>query len=70
MTTPKRKPTKADLIVEIKALRRVGAQMANLCYNLGQPDDRGQRLEPVSESDKDTMWGLAKQWDAIQRNEV
>lgn len=64
MTTPNRKPTKADLIAEIKALRNTGAHMANLCYLLSQ------RIGVPSENLCQLMKRLSNEWDAIPRCEV
>lgn len=54
--------TKAELRQEIAELRHVGAQMANLCFNIGQ-------LCEVKETHLDAMRELFVQWDAIKRRE-
>ena len=50
----------------LKILRLVGAQMANLCFNLSQES----RTEPISIRDKETMKDLQRQWDAALRVDV
>lgn len=62
--------TKDDLRREIGRLRRVGQQMANLCFNLGQPNSRvlrgmGEEASRVA----DNMWELAREWDRIRSKE-
>lgn len=48
---------------EISALRFIGAQMANLCFNLG----RRSPNDPLSQQNLDAMRELAYQWDEIKR---
>lgn len=45
---------------ERDALRLVGAQMANLCFNLSQS-------KQVSASNAEVMARLCKEWDGIKR---
>lgn len=64
--------TKQQLRDEIKALRWVGAQMSNVCFNLGQRyDDKAADEAPVLIFNRNlaTMWELRKDWDAIRRAE-
>lgn len=61
--------TKAELRQEIAELRRVGAQMANVCFNLGQEHGAIRKLSPECDQAADCMWDLRRQWDAIKRRE-
>ena len=63
------KATKQQLREEIAALRRVGAQMANLCFNLGQDATWRDPGMMVSGSNLVSMYQLSKDWDAIKRVE-
>jgi predicted DNA-binding transcriptional regulator AlpA len=57
----------SDLRWEIAGLRRVGSQMANVCYNLGQPGSAIRQLGDDVAQSCDVMWDLRQQWDAIPR---
>ncbi len=61
--------SKTDLRKEILALRRVGAQMANLCFNLGQNADPMDLGKMVSGPNLCVMYDLSKRWDAVNRSE-
>lgn len=50
-----------ELVERIAEMRRVGSQMANLCFNLSQPD------WPFEERDRDGMRELYRAWDAALR---
>lgn len=67
----KQKPaTKAELREEIRYLRMIGGQMANLCFNIGQnsrPSDCGKAIAGPTLV---AMYDLSKQWDAIDRAEI
>lgn len=57
------KATKKQMREEIAALRSIGAQMSNLCFNLAQGN---KTLEP---HDREIMDALRQQWDLIPRSE-
>jgi hypothetical protein len=63
-TREKQSATKAQLREEIRQLRVVGAQMANLCYNWGQ-----RSFVEIRESDCKMLKELQTEWDAIERSE-
>lgn len=48
-------------VKEIEALRRIGSQMSNICYNLRQ-------RKALTDQDRDTMGELVREWDAIPRS--
>jgi len=54
------KATKAELATEVTELRRVGAQMANVCFNLSQSPH-------MHVDDKKIMAQLVRDWDAVKR---
>jgi hypothetical protein len=56
--------TKAQLREEIRQLRSVGIQMANVCYNWGQ-----RSFVEIRDSDCKMLKDLQCQWDAIERSE-
>lgn len=60
---------KQELRDEIKALRFVGSQMANLCFNLGQNANAGDLGRMVTGDQLVSMHDLSKQWDAVKRAE-
>lgn len=52
--------TVAALVREVQAARtreRIGRQMANACYNLGQPE------RAFTDADRETLARLAREWD-------
>jgi hypothetical protein len=58
------KATKQQLREEIKALRFIGGQMSNICFNCSQ----GGASE-LTTANKQIMSELRVKWDAIQRSE-
>jgi hypothetical protein len=66
---PMTRATKAQLREEIAELRHVGAQMANVCFNLGQANATIRKLGPECQRAADAMWELRREWDAIKRRE-
>lgn len=53
---------------ELEAIRRIGAQMANLCYNLfGRAGLNGERH--LTARHLEVMRDLRQEWDAIPRSE-
>lgn len=61
--------TKQQLREEIAALRLIGSQMANLCFNLGQNARYGDFGRMVSGPHLADMYNLSQQWDAIKKSE-
>ncbi len=64
------KATKQQLREEIIALRHVGRQMANLCFNLGQNSRTSDAGKIVSGNNLTIMYDLSKAWDAVKRSEL
>jgi fatty acid desaturase len=60
--------TKDDLREEIRQLRDVGRQMANLCFNLGQHHEHHDSYS-IDHRTMNTMHRLQVEWDAIKRTE-
>ncbi len=60
---------KSKLREEIEQLRNIGAQMANVCFNLGQNARHDSLGRLVTGSDLVSMYELSKNWDAIKRQE-
>lgn len=48
--------TKAELRAEIETLRLLGAQMANICWNLGRGSELSSRERAIAKQ-------LAEEWD-------
>jgi hypothetical protein len=63
-TREKQPASKAQLREEIRQLRVVGAQMANVCFNWGQ-----RSFIEIKASDCKMLKELQQQWDAIERSE-
>lgn len=61
--------TKQQLRDEIAMLRCVGAQMANLGFNLGQNTTSADLGRMVSGRNLVCMYHLSKEWDAVKRSE-
>lgn len=57
----------AGIGYELLKRRLAGAQMANVCFNLGQVNGAIRKFGPVCERAADTMWQLRQEWDEIQR---
>lgn len=61
-----RKPaTVSELRAEVRELRRIGAQLANIAYNMGQETTQYE-LTPET---RKIMRQLQKAWDLIPRSE-
>jgi hypothetical protein len=52
-----------ELRTELAAVRRVGAQMSNVCFNLSQSS------ACLVEGERRALAELAKEWDAIPRTD-
>jgi hypothetical protein len=63
-TSKYKRPRISDLRQEIAELRRVGGQMANLCFNLGAQSGLPFHQR---EANREIMLNLVTQWDAIKR---
>jgi hypothetical protein len=65
---------KRELRREIAELRSVGAQMSNVCFNLGQRYQPARNamaeIGPLHNFDAKAMSELRLQWDAIKRAET
>lgn len=64
--------SKRYLKADVDEVLRVGAQMSNICFNLGQHYDRppfgkyGEK-HTLEQTTMKTMYDLQKQWDAAVR---
>ena len=58
----------SPIITELQERRRIGAQMANCCHNLGQEvSTEGANL---SQNTRQCLLDMYQNWDAIKRTKI
>ena len=58
----------SPIIMELQERRRIGEQMSNICFNLGQENStEGSKLASTTQQ---CMRDMRQNWDAIKRTRI